>query len=510
MRVPSALLATVLGLPLAARAQLPPPAQPFWAGYAGDAQHTAVSPVASGALGSIRWQTKVDTRPAYTANGSLLAHYGSPVVTQANTVIVPVKRRTTGGFQLVAFAGADARKLWRFRSNYRLPPHDWVPSFGPAISPNGTLWMPAAAGLLLRRGNLDLRGGARKEYVAFYGYDNYRHDRRTYMNTVFINTPLTAGPDGAVYFGFMVTGDNPLSLVSGIARVADDGTGTWVSAVTASGDSAMTKVAHNSAPALSPDGSTLYVAVSNANGLGIGNGYLLALDSETLATVAVRRLKDPVSGLDAAIHDDGTASPTIGPDGDVFFGVLESPLGSHHFRGWLLHFDANLAPAGVPGGFGWDDTASIVPSSMVASYAGTSPYLLFVKYNDYAGAGGDGVNRIAVIDPGDQVLDPISAAPIMRPVLTVAGPTPDVDKLPLWPNAVREWCINTGAVDPATSSILVNNEDGKLYRWSMTTGTLSETIVLTAGLLEAYTPTLIGPDGSVYAINDATLFAVGP
>ena len=147
---------------------------------------------------------------------------------------------------------------------------------------------------------------------------------------------------------------------------------------------------------------------------------------------------------------------------------------------------------------------------MVASYAGTSPYLLFVKYNDYAGAGGDGVNRIAVIDPVDQMLDPISGVPIMREVLTVAGPTPDVDKLPLWPNAVREWCINTGAVDPATQSILVNNEDGKLYRWSMATGTLSESIVLTAGLGEAYTPTLIGPDGTVYAINDAKLFAVGP
>ena len=166
MRACLALL--LVGLPVAAAAQ------PHWAGYAGDAP-TAVSPSRAGARASAG--RRRSTPPAYTANGSLF--YGSPVVTQANTVIVPVKRRTTGGFQLVGYAGADARKLWRFRSNYRLPPHDWLPSFGSVISPNGTLWMPAAAGLLLRRGNLDLRGGARKEYVTFYGYDNYRHDRRT-------------------------------------------------------------------------------------------------------------------------------------------------------------------------------------------------------------------------------------------------------------------------------------------------------------------------------------------
>jgi len=150
-----------------------------------------------------------------------------------------------------------------------------------------------------------------------------------------------------------------------------------------------------------------------------------------------------------------------------------------------------------------------VPSSMVPSYAGTSPYLLFVKYNDYAGAGGDGVNRIAVIDPGDQMLDPISGAQIMRAVLTVAGPTPDVDKLPLWPNAVREWCINTGAVDPATKSILVGNEDGNLYRWDLSSNTFTERLSLTPGVGEAYTPTAVGADGAVYAISNAVLFSIG-
>ena len=131
------------------------------------------------------------------------------------------------------------------------------------------------------------------------------------------------------------------------------------------------------------------------------------------------------------------------------------------------------------------------------------------KYNNYAGVGGDGVNRIAILDPHDSMTDPISGASVMKEILTIAGPTPDGEFLPGHPNAVREWCINTAAVDPFTKSVLVNNEDGKLYRWDLTSNTLSQTVTLTAGIGEAYTPTLIGVDGIVYAINNATLFAVG-
>ena len=46
-------------------------------------------------------------------------------------------------------------------------------------------------------------------------------------------------------------------------------------------------------------------------------------------------------------------------------------------------------------------------------------------------------------------------------------------------------------------------------RWDLATNKLAEQLHLNAPRSEAYTPTLIGPDGTVYAMNDATLYAIG-
>ena len=92
---------------------------------------------------------------------------------------------------------------------------------------------------------------------------------------------------------------------------------------------------------------------------------------------------------------------------------------------------------------------------MVPSYAGSSSYLLMTKYNNYAGIGsGDGANRVAVIDPRASQVDPISGQPIMKEVLTLLGATFESGTS----GPVKEWCINTAAVDPLTKSILVNSE----------------------------------------------------
>jgi hypothetical protein len=93
-------------------------------------------------------------------------------------------------------------------------------------------------------------------------------------------------------------------------------------------------------------------------------------------------------------------------------------------------------------------------------------------------------------------------------VLTIAGPTPDAEH-PTIPTAVREWCINTAAVNPATHSIFTPSEDGHIYRWDLATNSLSQAVQLTAGIGEPYVPTVIGPDGTVYTLNGGTLFALG-
>lgn len=469
-----------------------------WPSHSHDEQHTGVSSVASQPLNRIRWHVPVDLAPP---QGEIFIHYGSPLVTQANTIIVPVKTGT--GFRVEGHVGATGKRLWTQATKYQAPGATFLPGIGPTLS-GGQLFVPDFAGRIIVRHTPDTATSTVTRLV-FYGKKNYAANPTVYQQNVQINTPLTTDANGTLYFGFLVLGPTPIGLQSGIARIAANGTGSWTSAATISGDPGVTNIAMSCAPALSNDGNTLYVATTNANA---GYGYLTALNSTTLAAINRVRLKDPSSNQDALIFDASSAAPTVGPDGDVYFGVIENPFPNHNDRGWLLHFNSDLTQKKIPGSFGWDDTASIIPATMVPSYAGTSSYLLMTKYNNYAGAGsGDGKNRVAILDPNATEHDPVLPATlVMKEVLTILGVTPDNNG---FPGAVREWCINTAAVDPATKSVMVNSEDGKLYRWDLTTNTLSQSIRLTNGIGEAYTPTVIGADGTVYAINGAVLNAVG-
>jgi hypothetical protein len=480
----------------------PPVNGPAWLGFGSDAQHSAQSKIATQDLNRIVWRAPVDLAPQYSQQGYLLVHYGSPAITTRNTVIVPVKRAAQAQYRLNAYSGQTGALIWSVDTDYVMPAHNWMPSYNVTLTSGNRVYAPGAGGRLMYRDDADSAGSATSS-IAFFGNAAYDANKAAFDASVFVDTPVTADSQGNVYFGFSALPGAPAGLLGGIARIGADGRGSWVSAASLTGDAAIDKAALNSAPALSPDQKTLYVAVNGSS----GRGYLLALDAATLVLKSKVLLLDPQSRLPARVSDDGTASPTVGPDGDVYFGVLETTYAQHNARGWLLHFDASLAQSKTPGSFGWDDTASVVPASLVPGYTGSSTYLVMTKYNNYGRAGsGDSKNKVAILDPNGSQSDFIApGVTVMKEVLTILGTTPD----PSNAGGVVEWCINTAAVDPFTKSILVNSEDGWLYRWDLATNTLSQKVRLSSGLGESYTPTAIGADGAVYAINNAVLFAVG-
>jgi hypothetical protein len=419
---------------------VPPPVVvtgPAWPNFGRDAQHAAQSGIATQPLSRIVWQMPVDLVPPYLPGNVLHIHYGSPVITSSNTVVVPVKLAREGGFRVEARSGSNGALLWTAPTDYILPAHDWTPSYNLALTQANRVYWPGAGGKLFFRDNADAAEGA-VQSIAFYGNAAYDAARATYDASVIINTPLTVDSRGNVYFGFVVTGATPLGLASGFARVAADGSATWVAASTAAGNPQIVKPAMNSAPALSNDLSTLYVVATNFPAPPEHPwGVLMALDAQTLATRSAVTLRDPATGQLSWVSDNGSASPTVGPDGDVYYGVLESNVPAHNFRGWLLHYNADLSVTKVPGSFGWDQTVSVAPASMVPQYTGPSSYLLVSKYNNYAGVGtGNGRNQMAILDPSTPQPDTISSIPVMREVLTIVGPTPQPSTIP---GSVREW-----------------------------------------------------------------------
>jgi hypothetical protein len=484
--------------------------------FGGNAQHTAVYNPTAQHLNTIHWSTPIDLN-----NTGAFAHYGAPLITPANTIIVPQKTGANGGFQINVFSAANGTALYSLTTDYTQPTHDWILSYQPGLAVNSVdtrLYYPGNGGTIYYIDNPDSTShGAPVQQVFYTTLANYQANAAAFNSSVFINTPITSDSSGNVFFGFRVQGTAPAPLSttqSGFARIDPSGNAIYVLAGNAANDANIGEDSHNSAPALSNDQSTLYVVVKGAS--TDTYGYLLGLNSTTLATKFSVFLKDPRSNNanNAQMLDDSTASPMVGPDGDVYFGIMGNPFNGS--RGFMLHFSGDLTVEKTPGGFGWDNTAAIVPASMVPSYTGTSSYLLFTKYNNYADGGsdnGDGINRIALLDPNATEVDAHASSNgmlIMREVLTVIGPTADAElRTASFPHAIREWCINTAAVNPATNSVFSPSEDGRTYRWNLATNSLTEWVQLGAGIGEPYVPTVIGPDGTVFTLNGGTMWALG-
>jgi len=494
-----------------------------WYGSGGNAQHTNISKNAGAGLGNVIWSAPVDLFP----QSSGAVHYSCPAITAANTVVFGVKVRQSDSFRIEARNGKQGNPRWRIATDYSVPPTSttyWTGIYPLALAANSIVGA-GGGGTVYIKTNADEKDSEVKRVCFYQPIETYDASPASYKG-VKINTQIMGSPSTTFYFGYSVFEALPAAIASkvgtgGVVQMNLSGTKTYKKAsdLVPSNPGDVVRPSFNSGIAKSLDGKSVYVPITN---FSQGKNYLVKLNASTLNLLASVRLVDANNGGDTWVCPCSSASPVVGPDGHVFFGTLRNNDGTSH--GWMLQFDENLSQTDANnvrypvGAFGWDDTPSIVPSALVKSYKGTSAYLLMTKYNNYKGTGGDGRNRLAVLDPAknDITVDPISGQHVMNEVITVLGVTCDSQFYACTATTdatdpsvpVREWCINAAAIDRTTKSAIVNSEDGHAYRWDFTTNTLKESTYLQPGSLEPYTPTAMGPDGTSYVINTGYLHAV--
>src|SRR5882762_11826340 len=205
--------------------------------FGGNAQHTSSYAAPAQNLNTIKWTANIDLN-----NTGAFAHYGSPLVTAGNTVLVPVK--TAGdGFRVDAFNGSTGAFKYSTGSDYILPAHVWIPVYNPCIATGsfGTrMYYAGAGGTIWHIDNPDSNTPGPPIREVFYtSLAAYSANAAAYNSSIFINTPITADAAGNIYFGFRVQGTAPAPLnttQSGFARIDINGNGNYVLAGTATGD----------------------------------------------------------------------------------------------------------------------------------------------------------------------------------------------------------------------------------------------------------------------------------
>jgi hypothetical protein len=304
------------------------------------------------------------------------------------------------------------------------------------------------------------------------------------------------------------------------------------------------RAALNIAPAIAPDG-TIYT-ISKAHLVSRYN-YLVAVNANMTGKWAASlrgRLNDgcgvsfPIGnpggaganggcsagatfGVDPATNepppgrvlDDSSSSPTIAPDGSIFYGAYSR---YNWAQGHMFHFSANGDFLNAFN-FGWDNTPAIYP------HGGT--YSVIFKNNHYGGAGfgsycddpnwcPDRSNPNASLLGPEQYfvsqLDPnLNIEWSFQNTNTQSctrNPDGTLTCVSDHPNGF-EWCVNAAVVD-ANGVVYANSEDGNLYAIGQG-GVALQHIFQQLAIGAAYTPASMDSNGRIYSQNDGHLFIVG-
>jgi hypothetical protein len=305
------------------------------------------------------------------------------------------------------------------------------------------------------------------------------------------------------------------------------------------------RVALNIAPAIAPDGTIYTIARSHA-AFANRSGFLIAVNPNlSLKWISSlnNRFSDgcgvPISsggvlppngqlggcrvganlGVDPGVNhagggrvlDDSSASPTVAPDGSVFYGAYSR---YNYAQGHLMHFSSTGAFLGAYR-FGWDLTAGIV------SHGGT--YSVVIKDNQYGEVGS--YCDVESVCPSDRTVANSNGYPESYFITQLnhnlnvewrfqntntfscsRQPDSSVTCVSDHPNGF-EWCVNAMVID-ANGVVYANSEDGNLFALN-SDGTLKQKIFQQLALGAAYTPASIGLDGKIYSQNAGHLFVAG-
>ena len=211
------------------------------------------------------------------------------------------------------------------------------------------------------------------------------------------------------------------------------------------------------------------------------------------------------------VLDDGTASPTVAPDGSVVFGTYTR---YNWAQGHLMKFSSTGQFQGAYP-FGWDITPGIY------SHGGT--YSIVTKDNHY----GEDVGSYCDVEqfcPGDRTATHPNYPEAyfitqLSPTMSVEWQWQNTNSQSCTRNANGsvtcvsdhpngfEWCVNGMAI-AGDGTVFANSEDGNTYA-ILQGGVLRDNLFQQLAVGAAYTPASIGSDGKIYSQNAGHLFVLG-
>ncbi len=455
MRVSKILLSAVglvLGIAGSASAQ--------WYQFNHDAQHSGFLPAVQGQnLDTIRFSKLYDS--AASGTGDLLIHYDVPKVDDNGNPYIVLRDRVDGQITYsVQKLDSSGTELWTFTSDYRSVSAGWEPSFSFVVG-NGLVYVAGLYGVIHVISPDDGR-----EIVDIVSYEIPDPIPDGLAAGVAVSGPPAIDADGTLYY---VVRSTFADVRSHLVKVsAADFTISTVAYADLTGESSE-RPGLNAGPAIAPDG-TIYVG-SRRTASPVQH-RLLAVNADMTLKWIGDMASDP--GHVALISDLSTSNPVVGPDGRVFYGGVNS---NEQSDGYLYSFDPADGSFLGQFPFGWDSTPGIYPDPD----GDPTHYHLIEKQNLYTS------HRyyLVSINPNGMTLE-------WRWELPTAG---------------KELCVNAVVVDKNGNSYFLG-EDGYFYRVEFGGENWSR-IMLGAPRNAAYTPAAMGPDGTVYALDDRSFYIVG-